>query len=295
MYQMSFVDYPVDKVINVASVKHRSPFRYPGGKTWLVPRVFQWIECLKTRPIEFIEPFAGGAIVGLSVAFENLVDHVTLVELDDQVASVWKSIIQNGDGEWLASRIEQFDLTQESVAEILDGFNINLRDQAFQTILQNRVSHGGILAKGAGLIKYGEGGKGLKSRWYPHTLARRIRDIQAIRNRLSFIQGDAFELINANRNREDAIFFLDPPYTAGNGKRAGTRLYTHFEIDHEKLFALMEQVKGDFLITYDNDEYVRLLTKRHGFQYAEIAMTNTHHAAMTELVIGRNLNWCRGV
>ena len=26
-------------VINVASVPHRSPFRYPGGKTWLVPHV----------------------------------------------------------------------------------------------------------------------------------------------------------------------------------------------------------------------------------------------------------------
>ncbi len=27
------------KVVNVATVPHRSPFRYPGGKTWLVPRV----------------------------------------------------------------------------------------------------------------------------------------------------------------------------------------------------------------------------------------------------------------
>ena len=24
-------------VINVSAVPHRSPFRYPGGKTWLVP------------------------------------------------------------------------------------------------------------------------------------------------------------------------------------------------------------------------------------------------------------------
>lgn len=27
------------KVVNVASVPQRSPFRYPGGKTWLVPVV----------------------------------------------------------------------------------------------------------------------------------------------------------------------------------------------------------------------------------------------------------------
>jgi hypothetical protein len=27
------------RVVNVACVKQRSPFRYPGGKTWLVPDV----------------------------------------------------------------------------------------------------------------------------------------------------------------------------------------------------------------------------------------------------------------
>jgi hypothetical protein len=31
------------KVVNVSTVPHRSPFRYPGGKTWLVPRVRDWL------------------------------------------------------------------------------------------------------------------------------------------------------------------------------------------------------------------------------------------------------------
>jgi DNA adenine methylase len=30
-----------NKIVNVASVPQRSPFRYPGGKTWLVPIVRQ--------------------------------------------------------------------------------------------------------------------------------------------------------------------------------------------------------------------------------------------------------------
>ncbi|MBN2594284.1 MAG: hypothetical protein JXA81_12320, partial [Sedimentisphaerales bacterium] len=34
------------KVVNVASVPLRSPFRYPGGKTWLVPYVRQWLSSL---------------------------------------------------------------------------------------------------------------------------------------------------------------------------------------------------------------------------------------------------------
>lgn len=291
MEQLSLFDLPQDYIVNVSRVSQRSPFRYPGGKTWLIPRIHNWLGRKDPKPVELIEPFSGGAIVGLTAAFENLVEHVTLVELDDQVAAVWENIITQGRGDWLAKKIEEFDLTVENVNAVLSIEDPALPEKAFQTILQNRVSHGGILAKGAGLIKNGEAGRGISSRWYPQTLAKRIRDIQAIRNKLTFIHGDAFDIINANRDRTDIVFFIDPPYTAGNGKRAGARLYNHFEVDHERIFALMEQVRGDFLITYDNDEYVREMAARHHFQFAPIAMTNTHHAEMNELLIGRDLTW----
>lgn len=291
MEQLSFFDLPQDYIVNVSRVSQRSPFRYPGGKTWLIPRIYNWLGKKDPKPAELIEPFSGGAIVGLTAAFENLVDHVTLVELDDQVAAVWENIINLGRGDWLARRIEEFDLTAENVNAILNDAAPTLPEKAFQTILQNRVSHGGILAKGAGLIKNGEGGKGLRSRWYPQTLAKRIRDIQNIRSRLTFVHGDAFEMIAAHRDRADVVFFVDPPYTAGNGKRAGARLYNHFEVDHERIFALMAQVRGDFLMTYDNDEYVRDMAARYHFECAPIAMTNTHHAEMNELLIGRDLGW----
>jgi DNA adenine methylase len=289
MQQLLLFTEPTDKVVNVASVKHRSPFRYPGGKTWLIPRIFQWLNS-RPRPHDFIEPFAGGAIVGLTVAFENLADHVTLVELDDQVGAVWDTIITNGEGEWLAQKIEQFEINSDNVNKILQQKDLPLREKAFQTVLQNRTAHGGILAPGAGLVKYGENGKGIASRWYPQTLSRRIRDINSIRDRLSFIHGDAFQIISEN-NRGDVTFFIDPPYTAGKGKRAGSRLYTHFEIDHENLFSLLEHTPADFLLTYDNDSYVKELSTRHGFEFAEIAMQNTHLTKMTELLINRDLGW----
>ncbi len=44
-------------------------------------------------------------------------------------------------------------------------------------------------------------------------------------------------------------------------------------------------------MTYDNDEYVRELATHHGFNFLQIAMQNTHHAEMNELLIGRNLKW----
>lgn len=203
-----FID--TSKVVNVASVKHRSPFRYPGGKTWLVPRIIQWLKNKEVKPEHFIEPFAGGAIIGLTVAFENLASHVTIIELDAQVASVWETIFTNSEGEWLAKRIETFEFNAENVNSILQGSDLSIRDKAFQTILQNRTAHGGILAPGAGLLKHGENGKGIASRWYPQTLARRIRDLITIRDRITFFHGDAFPVIENYTKAENAVFFVDP-------------------------------------------------------------------------------------
>jgi DNA adenine methylase len=277
------------KIVNVASVQQRSPFRYPGGKTWLVPFIQQWLIRLPKLPKEFIEPFAGGAIVGLSIAFEKLAEHVILVELDEQVATVWKTILY-GDYEWLANRIVTFILTPESAEAELSRTNTSLEEKAFQTILKNRINRGGILAPGAGRIKYGENGKGIWSRWYPETLKKRILNIAKIKDRITFIEGDGLRAMEFYANYADAAYFIDPPYTA-SGKKAGTRLYTHFDIDHERLFSLSETLSGEFLITYDNSEGVRQLADKHRFKYELVAMKNTHNAEMMELLIGRNLDW----
>jgi DNA adenine methylase len=292
VHQLKLVDLPDSKrIVNVASVPQRSPFRYPGGKTWLVPQIRCWLGSLATRPSLLVEPFAGGGIVGLTVAFERLADRVLLVELDEQIASVWQALL-NGEAEWLADRILGFKMTYESVTEELNKSGGSLREVAFRTLLRNRTSHGGIMARGAGLIKYGEGGRGIASRWYPLTLARRVRDIGRIRDKIEFVHGDGLNVMREYVERRDAVFFIDPPYTAA-GKKAGTRLYTYNELDHEALFTLAGTLHDDFLMTYDNAEGVRAMAARHGFDVVAIPMKNTHHAEMDELLIGRNLGWAR--
>jgi DNA adenine methylase len=282
-------DDETTKVVNVASVPQRSPFRYPGGKTWLVPLFRRWLESFHEKPQLLIEPFAGGGIISLTAAFEKLTKRVLMVELDGQVAAVWETILHGG-AEWLAKRILDFDLSVETAKAEFEKKTNTVRDLAFQTILKNRTAHGGILANGAGVLKHGENGKGILSRWYPQTIARRIRTIPSVSNRLLFEKGDAFEVLSRHSNNPNAVFFIDPPYTAG-GKRAGSRLYNHCEIDHERLFSLCEKLQGDFLMTYDNAEEVRVLAIRHGFIVKPVAMKNTHHAEMTELLIGKDLRW----
>ncbi|HEV2392014.1 MAG TPA: DNA adenine methylase [Verrucomicrobiae bacterium] len=279
------VRYTADKPANVASVPQRSPFRYPGGKTWLVPYIRDWLKSKNSPPARLIEPFAGGAIVSLTAAFERLARHVIFAEMDEGVAAVWR-IVLNGQAEWLAKQILDFEVTLETVTKALHDDPAGLREKAFQTVLRNRVQRGGILAAGAGLVKTGENGRGLLSRWYPQTLARRIREINRQKDRLTFVEGDAFALIDEHKADAEAVFYIDPPYTV-----AARRLYTVWQVDHARLFEAMTACKGDFLMSYDNTAEIAHLAEKHGLESRPIAMKNTHHAKMTELLIGRDLSW----
>jgi len=281
------------KAVNVASVPQLSPFRYPGGKTWFVPRLREWLLSQQSKPYRLIEPFAGGGITSLISVSEGLVESAYLVELDREVSAVWETLV-GGEAEWLASRILNFEMTKENAIKALSKNRNSTREIAFQTIIKNRTFHGGILAAGSGFLKNGESGKGILSRWYPSTLAKRIRNIDLIRTRLSFECRDAFEVLDECKDDKNSVFFIDPPYTAG-GKKAGSRLYTHHDLDHEKLFSICSELTGNFIMTYDNANEVKELARKYEFQAKPIPMKNTHHAAMTELVIGRDLEWMKGI
>jgi DNA adenine methylase len=294
-----------------------SPFRYPGGKTWLVPYVCRWLQGMDPRPELFVEPFAGGAIVGLNVAYWSLARHVLLVELDGDVAAVWETVL-SGDAKGLADQVGGFDMSREAVQAALSRPPGTVQEKAFQTILRNRVNRAGILASGAGMLKNGERGRGISSRWYPQTLRNRIMDIQGIRDSITFLACDGLDVLglytgrpSVGRIRElpagddscisslprsllpgGAAFFIDPPYTLG-GKRPGTRLYRYHDLDHELLFEIASALEGDFLMTCCGETGARELAGAHNFDTEEVPMRSSHHVRKTELLIGRDLSWVR--
>ena len=271
-------------VINVASVPQRSPFRYPGGKTWLVPTARKWFAQAAIGS-ELIEPFAGGGIISLTAAAEHYFKHVTMVELDEEMAAAWQTILSD-DCQWLINQIASFEVTPENINNVIDHAADGRKERGFSTIVRNRTNHGGILARGSGLIKTGENGRGLSSRWYPGTLVKRIADVNRIRERISFIHGDAFEVMEQRLDDEEAFFFIDPPYTI-----AGRRLYNHFEVDHRRIFELASQMRGHFLLTYDDTAEVRGWAEDYGLPYITIPMQTTHLVKKEELLISKDFRW----
>ena len=275
---------PKQHIINVASVPQRSPFRYPGGKTWLVPTARKWFA--EAAPgSHLIEPFAGGGIISLTAAAEHYFEHVTMVELDDDVAAAWQTILSD-DCHWLTKRIASFVVTSENIHDVISHASDGVKERGFSTIVRNRTNHGGILAKGSGVIKTGENGKGIGSRWYAGTLVKRINDVYRIRERITYIHGDAFDVMERYLDDENAFFFIDPPYTI-----ASRRLYTHFEVDHRRIFELASQMRGHFLLTYDNTEEVRGWADEFGLPYMTIPMQSTHLLTKEELLISDHFDW----
>ncbi len=274
-----------ESVVNVASVPQRSPFRYPGGKTWLIPTARKWFSSAKNDAV-LIEPFAGGGIISLTAAAEQYFNKVIMSELDEDVASVWQTIFSEKDYIWLLEKILSFVLTPETIkdAELhaVDG----IKEKAFSTIIRNRTNHGGILAKGSGRIKNGEGGKGLASRWYPETLARRITEANKLRDKIQFFNEDAFEIMKQNQNNIDAYFFIDPPYTV-----AGRRLYNLFDVNHKQIFEIVSKIKGHFLMTYDDSQEIRALAEEYNLPYTTIPMQTTHLIKKEELLISDDFEW----
>ena len=211
--------------------------------------------------------------------------HAVFSELDVDVAATWETML-NGEANWLAKEITSFRMNRKNVEKIIAQTPIAKRRRAFRCILRNRTARGGVIADGAGLIREGEDGNGVGSRWYAETLGRRIRAISSLREKLKFTQSDGFALIRKHIRSKRAVFFVDPPYT-----KAARRLYNHWEIDHEKLFELLRRAKGNVLMTYDDTAEIRSLAAKHGFYIKRISMRTTHHQTKRELMISKNFDW----
>ena len=75
---------------------------------------------------------------------------------------------------------------------------------------------------------------------------------------------NALDLIQTYDNGQN-FFYLDPPYSTGEGyKVCSTK-----DFEHAKLAKILKNLKGKFLLSYDDSDYIRKLYK--GFDIIEIS------------------------
>lgn len=91
-----------------------------------------------------------------------------------------------------------------------------------------------------------------------------------IQKRLSsvIIENKSYESVIKVYDRENALFYLDPPYYKAE---------SYYDIrftkeDHIKLRDLLSEIKGKFILSYNNDSYIKELYK--GFHIEEVVRNN---------------------
>ena len=243
-------------------VRHRrdmlpSPLRYPGGKLWLVDYIEHVLDANALRPRLFVEPFAGGASVALSLLARDKVDTIGLVDRDPLIAAFWDTVFHDAD--WLIEQVATVDITLERWRRYKAAIPHERRERALACLFLNRTSYSGIINRRSGPI----GGQAQTSRYtidcrFPRdTLIERIKRLSMRSERVAFVMCHAWDegIAHVSRLQEsgalssDEIFYyLDPPFF-----KKAERLYTHYfqDDDHRDLRDTLVDLKERWVLSYD--------------------------------------------
>jgi DNA adenine methylase len=236
--------------VAVVEQMYPSPLRYPGGKGKLANYVKLIFLHNGLVGREYVEPYAGGAGIALTLLFEEYASHIHINDLNPSLSAFWNAVLESP--EELCSRIANIAVTtaewerQRGIQEDPDADQIDL---AFSTLFLNRTSRSGII--GGGII----GGKRQTGKWKidarfgREDLIRRIRKIARHRSRITVTCLDAAEYLKSTLPTIDTPFvYLDPPYYVKGGD-----LYqnSYRPEDHATISSLVHRLDVPWIVSYD--------------------------------------------
>lgn len=271
-----------------------SPLRYPGGKGKIAPFMGVMIQKMNIKGGTYVEPFAGGAGVGLMLLLEGYVDNIVINDYDKAIYSVWRAIV-NETGN-LIDRIRE---TPVSIDEWKKQKDVYMKqnhkysiDLAFATFFLNRTNRSGILKGGpiGGLDQTGN--YGIDARYNTDRLIERIESIAKYRKKIKVYNKEIVSFINyvLPVYGDNTLTYFDPPYF-----NRGPELYKNFfnKEDHAKIAKLiLDKVQSNWIITYDDTpEIIKLYgqqcIKRYDLNYS---VANTGKSS--EVMIFNNACFC---
>ncbi len=229
-----------------------TPLRYPGGKRRLAPVVASILEENGLRDVQYVEPYAGGAALGLALLFEEYVSAIHLNDLSRPIYAFWYTVINHCSS--LCRRIEQTDVTmdewmrQRAIYDCRETASIEAL--GFATLFLNRTNRSGIIGGGVIGGKRQQGKWSLDARFNKTELIQRIRRIARYRNRINLYHLDALDFTNQvlSQMGPDTLAFFDPPYIEN-----GDDLYLNdYTLDgHRQLASRVVRLECPWLVTYD--------------------------------------------
>lgn len=258
-----------------------SPLRYPGGKRKLAPFIADLIARANLDIDLFVEPFAGGGAVSISLLESGYVKSIALADADPLVAAFW-SVVFSAQAPRLANMVYDADVTLEEWQRqktLKPRTNIQ---SAFKCLFLNRTSFSGALMPRTGPIggMSQSGEYKIGCRFNREKLANRILELQKLSDKVAFVRSGSYRKILRDvratrlfRNAPESIlWYLDPPFF-----EKADRLYRYsFDAEqHDVLAHDMESIPGHWILSYDDHKEAR---KKYG-SHPGFARVNLQYSA----------------
>lgn len=234
-------------------MQYTTPLRYPGGKGRLAHFMGDVIDLNGLREGHYIEPFAGGAGIAISLLFLEYVRVIHLNDLNRSIFAFWHSVIN--EPEALCRKITNTKPTiwqWKRQKAIQNDSDASLLELGYSTFFLNRTNRSGIITAGVigGLNQSGQWT--IEARFNRSALTERIERIATYASRIKLYNLDAAKFIKDELPKisERALVYLDPPYYV-----KGARLYQNHYVheDHVKIASLVQSsIRQHWLVSYDN-------------------------------------------
>lgn len=235
-----------------------SPLRYPGGKAKLAPHMKDIIRKNNLEGCLYVEPYAGGAGVALSLLLEGWASKIHINDADLAVYSFWKTATEHTED--LINFIETVNVSMESWYEqkyILENPSFfTLKELGFASFFLNRTNRSGILKGGVIGGKSQSGNYKLDARFNKKNLIKRIIKIQKHAEKIIVSNDDAALLLQQIKNtqNEKVIVYLDPPYYV-KGQGLYRNYYNHD--DHIHIRDILLDSNFNWIVSYDNNDEIK--------------------------------------
>lgn len=249
-----------------------TPLRYPGGKQKIAGFIAEVIVASKLENCHYVEPYAGGAGVALTLLFSDVASHIHLNDLCRPLYQFWCAALRKTDE--LCRKIEGAELTVDEwrrQREILKNCQAHdLVDVGFSFFYLNRCNRSGIVNGGLiGGLSQDHHTWNMDARFNKVELIRRVQAIGRSRRRITLtnLQADKFMLGCVSQLPSRSLIYCDPPYF-----NKADRLYMNYYKpgDHERVAMIVQrQLKHPWIVSYDNcPEISRLYESQAGFSYS---------------------------
>ncbi len=221
-------------------LKTKPILRWPGGKTRLLSSILPLIRPHKL----YAEAFGGG----LAVFLAKPPSEVEIVnDANGELVNLYRYAQYHLDA--LIQEVE-FTLTSRAdLAALIDQPGLTGLQQAARFLLRNRLSFGG------------SGDSFAVCRQAQPSRARVLENVRALSARLDrvAVENLPYERLFANYDGPDALWFLDPPYTAGR-----VDCYDAWtEGTMTEFAARVHELAGDWIVTVNDCPLNRSLFARH--------------------------------